>query len=134
MAILIGTQEAGRVGHLGMRQQVLWRTSNDEFSTGVTAFWPQVNDVVSLADHLQVVFHHHDGIPLVHQRLQDMQELLDVRQVQTGGRFVKEVERAQSTCIRSYTGNSVVQQGMEGRSLTGVPMESPRHMLDGSGC
>src|SRR5262245_19039822 len=77
-----------------MRYQVLRRTSNDQFTSGVTAFWSQVDDVVSLAYHLQVVLHYHNCITLVHQRLQDMQQLLDVRQVQTRGRLVEEVERA----------------------------------------
>ena len=55
-----------------MRYQVLRRTSNDEFSTSITAVWSQVDDVVSLADHFQVVLHHDDRIALVHQGLEDM--------------------------------------------------------------
>jgi hypothetical protein len=40
------------------------------------------------------VLHYHYRIALIHQRLQDMQEFLDVRQVQSGRGFIEEVERA----------------------------------------
>jgi hypothetical protein len=64
-----------------MRDEVRWRASNHYLSPGVAAFWAEVDDIIRLAYHLQVVLHHHYCIALVHQRLQDMQEFLDVRQV-----------------------------------------------------
>jgi hypothetical protein len=40
------------------------------------------------------VLHYHYRVALIHQCLQDMQEFLDVRQVQSGRRLIEEVERA----------------------------------------
>ena len=77
-----------------MGEQVCWRAGNHHLASSIAAFGAQVDDIVSLTDHLQVVLYHDHGVALVHQRLQNMQELLDVRQVQTGSRLVQEVERA----------------------------------------
>src|SRR5215471_11978823 len=77
-----------------MGDEVRGRASDDDFSPGVAAFWAEVDNVVRLADDLQVVLHHYYRIALIHQRLQDMQEFLDVRQVQPGRGFIEEVERA----------------------------------------
>jgi hypothetical protein len=64
-----------------MGDEVRGRASDDDFSPGVAAFWAEINNVIRLADDLQVVFHYHYRIPLIHQCLQDMQEFLDIRQV-----------------------------------------------------
>ena len=79
---------------VGMGDEVRWRASNHYLSPGVAAFWAEVDDIVRLADHLQIMLHHHHRIALIHQRLQDMQEFLDIRQMQPGRGLIEEVERA----------------------------------------
>ena len=77
-----------------MGDEMRRRASDDDLSPGVAAFWAEINNVIRLADDLQVVFHYHYRISLIHQRLQDMQEFLDVCQVQPSGGFIEEVEGA----------------------------------------
>jgi hypothetical protein len=64
-----------------MSDEMRGRASDDYLSPGVAAFWAEIDDIVCLADDLQVVLHYHHRIALIHQRLQDMQEFLDIRQV-----------------------------------------------------
>ena len=77
-----------------MSDEVRGRASNHYLSPSVTAFWTEVDDIVCLADHLQIVLHYYYRVALIHQRLQDMQEFLDVRQVQSGRGLIEEVECA----------------------------------------
>jgi len=55
-----------------MGDEVRGRASDNDFSPGVAAFWTEVNDIVGLADDLQIVLHYHYRIALIHQRLQDI--------------------------------------------------------------
>ena len=77
-----------------MGDEVRRWTSDHHLSPGVAAFWAEVDDVVSLAYDLQVMLHNYHRIALIHERLQDLQEFLDVRQMEAGGRLVQEVEGA----------------------------------------
>ena len=77
-----------------MGDELHGRASDHHLTPGVAAFWAEIDDVVRLANDLQVVLHYHYRIALIHQRLQDMQEFLDVRQVQPGGGLIEEVEGA----------------------------------------
>ena len=77
-----------------MVDEVRGRAGDHYLSPSVTAFWTEVDDIVGLADHLQIVFHYHYRVALIHQCLQDMQEFLDVRQVQSGRGLIEEVEGA----------------------------------------
>ena len=77
-----------------MGDEVRGRASDHYLSSGVTAFWAEIDNIVRLADYLQIVLHYHYRIALLHQRLQDIQEFLDVRQVQPGRGFIEEVQGA----------------------------------------
>jgi len=77
-----------------MGGEVRWWASDHYLSPSIAAFRAEVNDVVGLPDDLQIMLHDHHRIALIHQRLQDMQEFLDVRQVQPGGGFIEEVQGA----------------------------------------
>ena len=77
-----------------MGDEVRWWTSDHHLSPSVATFWAEVDDVVSLAYHLQVMLHHYNRITLIHKRLEDMQEFFDIRQVQPGSGFIEEVEGA----------------------------------------
>ena len=55
-----------------MGDEVRWWASDHYLSPSIAAFGAEVNDVVGLADYLQVMLHDHHRIALIHQRLQDV--------------------------------------------------------------
>ena len=74
--IEILVQILGRVRFLSLGQQFFWRSHGHDASAAVAAFRAYVDDVVRLFDHLHIVLDHHDGVTLVHQSLQYIDEAL----------------------------------------------------------
>lgn len=74
------------------------------FAAARAAFRADVDDPVGRLDDFEVVFDHHDGIALVHQRLQHFQQLVDVMEVKAGRWFVENVKRAARRAFRQFLG------------------------------
>ena len=55
---------------------------------------PRSIDPVGGLDHVEVVLDHHDRVAVVAQAVQHGEQVLDVVEVQAGGRLVEDVERA----------------------------------------
>ena len=53
----------------------------------------EVDDPVGRLDHVQVVLDHDDRVAQVHQPVEHVEQLVNVVEVQAGGRLVEEVER-----------------------------------------
>src|SRR5271166_3526775 len=69
----------------------LRRTCGDDFSTGVPGLWADIENVVGLCYDIEVMLDHDDGISVVHQAVQDLNEQLNVSHVQTDGRFFEQI-------------------------------------------
>ena len=57
------------------------------------AFRAQVDDPIGGLDHVEIVLDDYDGVPGLSEAVQDLQQLVDVVEVQAGGRLIEEVER-----------------------------------------
>ena len=79
------------MGLAGLAQHLRGRTHGDQSTAGGAAFGAQVDDIVGFLDDLHVVFDDHQGMALVHQALQHVDETLHVGRVQAGGGFVENV-------------------------------------------
>src|SRR5512133_2016381 len=86
-----------RLVHLG---DLLRRARRDDLTAGLAAFGTEVDDPVGLLDHIQIVLDHEHGVPGVDQSLQDVEQLLDVREVEPGRRLVEDVERLPGCDLR----------------------------------
>ena len=93
-----GLEEASRIGGLALGDRFRG-TGNEDLPAAASALRPKVNDPVSRLDDVQVVFNHHDGIALVAQLVQNFQQLLNIGKVQTGGRFIKDIQRLPGTAF-----------------------------------
>ena len=74
-----------------MLEQFLQRPSRHHLSALLPGTRAKVDDVVSLADGLFIVLHHHNAIALVLQTVQGAQQLRIVAGVQTNGGLVEDV-------------------------------------------
>ena len=63
-------------------------------SAAIATFGAEVDDPVGGLDDFEIVLDHHDGIALINQFVQYFQQLGDIVEMQPGGRFVENVERA----------------------------------------
>ena len=63
-------------------------------AAAVAAFGPEIEDPVGCFDHLKIVLDHHDSIALVDQRVQHLQQLAHVLEMQARGRLVQYIQRA----------------------------------------
>lgn len=54
---------------------------------------PEVDNPVSGFDHVEIVLNHHNGVALIAQFMQYVEQLLNIGEVQTGGRLVENIQR-----------------------------------------
>ena len=73
---------------------VLGRPGRDDLPAGLAALGPEVDDPVGLLDHVEVVLDHEHRVPGVDEALEHLEQLLDVGEVEAGGRLVEDVQRA----------------------------------------
>ena len=68
---------------------MLRRALRDDGAALVAAFRAKVDDVVGDFDDIEIVFDDENRVALVAERLEDFQQLLDVGDMEAGGRFVQ---------------------------------------------
>src|SRR5262245_55758031 len=61
-------------------------------STAFPTLGAEVDDIITAFDHLEVVLHHHHGVPLIDQAIEHSYERPHVVEMQTRGRLIEDVE------------------------------------------
>src|SRR5688572_21267765 len=72
---------------------LLRRALGDDGAAGVAAFGAHVDEPVGALYYVEVVLDHEDRVAQVGQAVEHVEEVLDVGEVQAGGRLVEDVER-----------------------------------------
>lgn len=86
-----------RMGNFG---NPLGFSRENERSSGIPAFRTDVDEVVGVGDDVEVVFDGDDGIPFLDEAVQDVEELGDVGEMESGRRFVQNIEGFRSRTFR----------------------------------
>ena len=73
-------------------RDILGCALRDDFPASGAAFRSQVNDVVGRLDYVEVMFDDDDGIPLVNEFIQDIEQASGIFEMQTCRWFVKNVQ------------------------------------------
>ena len=81
----------------GMRHHLRGRAAADEFAAGFAALRAEVDDPVGGGDDVEVVFDYQQRIPGFDETAEGAQQLGDVLEVQAGGGFVEQEQRAHVT-------------------------------------
>ena len=92
-----------------VRLDVFQRPRRDDRSALVASSRTHVNDVVRVADHVQVVLNDDHGGPLLDKVLEYLQQGHDIQGVQADGRLVQHIQHAQG------------QRGLPGTGYPGNP-------------
>ncbi len=82
---------AGPAG--GVLGDLFRRADGDDLAPAVAALGAEVQQVVGDLDDIQVVLDHNDGVAVLDQLLQHLQQLARILEVQAGRRLVEDVER-----------------------------------------
>src|SRR4051812_4911712 len=90
-----GCKEAAGVAGLDPRD-LLRGALRDDLAPARAALRAHVDEPVGALDDVEVVLDDDDGVALVDKPLENPEQLADVLEVQTGGRFVEHVDRAAS--------------------------------------
>jgi hypothetical protein len=99
----VAGQEGGCVGALN-RGDLLGGAVGDDASTTFAALGAEIEDVVGVADDVEVVLDDDDGVAEVSEAVQDFEELADVVEVEAGGGLVEEVEGASCLALGELAG------------------------------
>ncbi len=67
-------------------------------------FGAQVDDVVGRLDDVQVVLDDDDGVPLVDELVEHVEELVGIFEMEAGRRLIQNVERPARTTARQFLG------------------------------
>ncbi len=80
-----GLKKTGGMGNSGF-SHIFRRTFGNDLASTVAPFRTQIHNPVCRLDDIQVVLNNHNGIAVVTQGVQYVQQLLDIVEVQTGCR------------------------------------------------
>src|ERR1700754_984662 len=70
------------------------RAGSDNTATFIAGTWADIDHPVAAGDDAHFMLHRNDGIPGVNQSVELHHQFLDIAVVQTGRRFVENIERA----------------------------------------
>ena len=79
-----------------MQEHIFWRATCNHFTARIAAFGAQVDKPVRGANHIEVVFNHHQRMARIEQLAQRTHELGNVVKVQAGGGLVEHEQGAAS--------------------------------------
>ena len=102
-ASVVAREEVAGVGVGGVGDQ-LGRAVRDDAATAFAALGAHVEEVVGVADDVEVVLDDDDGVAEVGEAVQDFEQLADVVEVEAGGGLVEEIEGAAGLALGELAG------------------------------
>src|SRR5690606_24301185 len=78
----------------GVGGDFLWRAGGDDLAAAGAALWTEVDDVVRVQHHVEVVLDDDDRVAAIGEALEDGQQVAYVFEGQTRRRLIEDVERA----------------------------------------
>ena len=76
----------------------------DDLAAAISALRPEIDQPVAALDHFEVVFDDHEGVARVGEALEHREQLSDIVEVKSGGRFVEDVERVSGRPASEFAG------------------------------
>ena len=99
----VGPEVLPGVAHLA-RGDVFRGAGGDDVAAGVATFGAEIDDPVGRFDHFEIVLDDQHRVTGLDQRVQHLEELADIVEVQPGRRLVEDVEGAPGGAPRQFLG------------------------------
>lgn len=61
-------------------------------SSSISSLWAYVDNSISIGDDVEIMFDHDDTIPLLYETIEDIEEFLYIREVESCGRLIEDIE------------------------------------------
>lgn len=109
------------------------RSGGYHFTTPVAAFGAEIDNMVRHFHYIQVVFDNNHRISLVHQLLENNEELPDILTVQASGRLIEDIERISRSPAHKFRSQLYAlgfTAGHGGRRLSQMDI-AKAHFLEG---
>ena len=79
-------------------------TSKDEVSTAISSFRSYIDDSISIRYHIEVVFDDEDRVPFLYESIEDIEELLYIRKMESCRWFIEDIEGFSCRSFREIEG------------------------------
>ena len=70
----------------------LRRAGRDDGTAGAAALGAKVDDIVSTLNDVEIVFDDDDRVTRIDKLVQDLDQAVDIRDVQAGGRLIEDID------------------------------------------
>ena len=72
---------------------VLRCSCGDDHAPAIASLWPQIDDPIRCLDDIEVVLDDDGRVAGLHQPMENIKELVNIRGMEPGGRFIEDIER-----------------------------------------
>ena len=80
------------MGSVGIFDDVQRTALGDHRSAAISALWPEIDNIIRCFDDFQIVLDDDHGVPVIHNGLHDIDELLNIEKMEPRGRFIQNIE------------------------------------------
>ena len=63
-----------------------------EMSSCISTIWPNINQIIRIENNIKIVFDHKHCIPFFYESIEDMEELLNIREMKPCCWFIEDIE------------------------------------------
>ena len=81
-----------------------WHTGGQDLSSAVSSFGAEIDDPVGSFYDVKVVLDDDDGVAMVGQAVQYLEQHFDILEVQTGRRLVQDIQGASGIALGEFQG------------------------------
>ena len=74
-----------------LARDLFWCAGAYDLPPGLPTFGSEIDDVVRASDHVHLVFDHDGSVALLHEALQQLEQVLDIGEVQSCGWLIEQV-------------------------------------------
>ncbi len=74
------------------KEELLSWSSKNEIPSLISPFRSDVDDGISIGDDVEIMFDHDDTISLLYQSIEDIEEFLHIREVESSCRLIEDIE------------------------------------------
>ena len=76
----------------GLERDFFGSARGHKLSTFISPLRPKVNNIIRGLDHIKIMLDHQNAVPLIHQRLQDLDEAINIREMKPRRGLIEDIK------------------------------------------
>ena len=102
----------------------LRRAGRDDGTAAAAALRAKVDDIVSTLNDVEIVFDDDDRVTRIDKLVQDLDQAVDIRDVQAGGRLIEDIDSLPGVAAGQFIGQLDALRFAAGQRRGGLPAKS----------